>query len=48
MAPERNGKGRGKTNCFFDKRVKPKNLAKVEQIERKKKQQRRIKLKALR
>ena len=31
MAPERNGRGREevKLSCFFDKRVKPKNLEKV-------------------
>ena len=38
MAPEgkRKRKRRGKLNCFFDKRVKPKNLEKVEQNEKKK------------
>ena len=37
MAPERNKRGRGevKLSCFFDKRVKPKNLEKVTKIERK-------------
>ena len=31
MAPEGKGRGRGevKLSCFFDKRVRPKNLAKV-------------------
>ena len=31
MVPERNGRGREevKLSCFFDKRVRPKNLAKV-------------------
>ena len=38
MAPEGNGKGREevKLSCSFDKRVRPKNLEKVEQNERKK------------
>ena len=38
MAPEGNRRGREevKLSCFFDKRVKPKNLEKVEQIDRKK------------
>ena len=36
MAPERNGRGREevKLSCFFDKRVKPKNLEKLK-VERK-------------
>ena len=34
MAPERNGRGRGKTNCFFDKRVKPKNLERSQSLKK--------------
>ena len=29
MAPEKSGRGRGKTNCFLDKWVKPKNLERL-------------------
>ena len=36
MAPERNGRGRGKTNCFFDKRVKPKNLERLNNLKERK------------
>ena len=34
MAPERNGRGREevKLSCFFDKRVKPKNLERLNKL----------------
>ena len=37
MAPERNGRGREevKLSCFFDKRVRPKNLEKVKPFQEK-------------
>ena len=36
MAPERNGRGREevKLSCFFDKRVKPKNLEKLNKFKK--------------
>ena len=48
MAPEGKGRGRGevKLSCFFDKRVKPKNLERLNKLEERK-QRRRIKLKAV-
>ena len=38
LAPERNGRGREevKLSCFFDKRVKPKNLARLKKLKERK------------
>ena len=38
MAPEGNGRGREevKLSCFFDKHVKPKNLARLNKLKEKK------------
>ena len=49
MAPEGKGRGREKVklSCFFDKRVKPKNLERLNHFE-KRIQQRLTKLKTLR
>ena len=36
MAPEKNGRGREKVklSCFFDKRVKPKNLERLQSLKK--------------